>query len=168
VTIPALSPSALRDTRVRLAGVIAAGALVVLVVAAIGAIRVDVVTAAAPPASVPDSALRFAAPGAGTDVAAANARDLFTDDRRPPARRYLMPGDADVPQGGPAPLPTVLGTALGSDGQHFAIAQLPGAPSMVIRPNSKIGEYTVVSIERGKVILRSADGVRFTVDASKP
>jgi hypothetical protein len=168
MNMPAITPTSLADRRVRLAGVVLAASLALLLVAVGGAIRVDEVTAAAPPATVPDSALRFAAVGAGTDVAAANARDLFTDDRRPPSRRYLMPGDADVPQGGPPPLPTVLGTAIGSDGQHFAIARLPNGASTIVRANAVIGDYTVVSIERGKVVFRGADGVRFTVDASKP
>jgi hypothetical protein len=160
--VPPVTPQALGDLRVRLAGLVFVAALALLVAAGAGALRVGAVDA------VPDSALRFAAAGTGTDVAAANARDLFTDDRRAPARRYLMPGMADTPQAGPAPLPTVLGTALGSDGAHFAIAQLPGGLATIIRVNGKIGEYTVVAIERARVTLRGPDGIRLTVDASKP
>ena len=71
-----LTPAAIRDWRVRMAALLLGAALIVLVVMSIGAIRVDAVNAAAPPASVPDSALAFAPPGRGIDVAAANARDL--------------------------------------------------------------------------------------------
>lgn len=164
-----LTPAAMRDTRVRVAALLLGGALVVLVIAVVGAVRVDAVNAAAPPASVPDSALAFAPPGRGTDVAAANARDLFTDDRRPPSRRYLMPGESDTQVGSsPPPLPTILGTAIGSDGEHFATALFSGGVPSIARVGSKLGAYTVVSIERGKVILRDAAGVRWTVDASKP
>lgn len=168
MNLPTLAPTALADRRVRLAGVVLAAALALLLVAAGGAIQVDAVDAAPPTFAVADSALRFAPAGAGTDIAAANARDLFTDDRRPPSRRYLLPGEADVPESGPAPLPTLLGTALGSDGEHFAMAQLPGGAATIVRRGAKIGGYTVVSIERGKVTLLSSDGIRFTVDASKP
>jgi hypothetical protein len=164
-----ITSTAMRDTRVRLAALLLGGALIVLVVASIGAIRVDAVNAAAPPASVPDSALAFAPPGRGIDVAAANARDLFTDDRRPPSRRYLMPGETDTRvESSPPPLPTILGTAMGSDGEHFATAQFSGGVASIARVGSKLGAYTVVSIERGKVVLRDAAGVRWTVDASKP
>ena len=163
-----LTHAAMRDSRVRLAGLTVGAALVVLVMAAAGAIRVDPVNAAAPPASVPDSALRFAATAPGADVAGAVARDLFTDDRRPPARRYLMPGENDTPTGGPAPLPAVLGTAIGSDGEHFATALIAGGLPTIVRVGSKIGAYTVVAIERGKVTLRGPDGSRSTIDASKP
>jgi hypothetical protein len=168
MSMPALSPTALADRRVRLAGIVLAGALALLLTAAVGAIRVDAVSAAAPPAAVADSALRFAAPGTGTDVATANSRDLFTDDRRPPIRRYLMPGEPDVTPASAPPIPTVLGTAIGSDGQHFAIAQVQGGASTIIRVNGSIGGYTVLSIERGKVVFRGADGIRWTIDASKP
>lgn len=168
MSLPAITPTALGDRRLRLAGLVLATAIALLLVAAGSAVRLDAVSTAAPPATVADSALQFATPGAGIDVTAANARDLFTDDRRPPSRRYLMPGEPDTPQGGPPPLPTVLGTALGSDGAHFAIAQVPGGGSMIIRPNAMIGEYTVLSIARGKVVFLSSDGIRFTVDASKP
>jgi hypothetical protein len=163
-----LTPAAMRDNRVRMAALLLGAALVVLVIVSIGAIRVDAVNAAAPPASVPDSALAFAPQGRGIDVAAANARDLFTDDRRPPSRRYLMPGESDAPAGSPPPLPTILGTAIGSDGEHFATALFSGGVPSIARVGSKLGAYTVVSIERGKVILRDAAGVRWTVDASKP
>jgi hypothetical protein len=164
----ALAPVAMRDTRVRLAALLIGAAFVVLVTAIIGAIRVDAVNAAAPPAAVPDSALRFASLGTATNVAAANARDLFTDDRRAPAQRYLMPGEPEVTETAPPPLPTVLGTAIGSDGRHFAIVQSGGGGPTIIRANAQVGGYTVLSIERGKVAFRGADGVRFTVDASKP
>jgi hypothetical protein len=167
VSTPLVSPAAMRDSRVRAAGFVLAIAVVALVIAAVGAVRVGSVQAAAPPPLVPDSALRIAAPGAGTDIAGAVAQDLFTDDRHAPAKRYLLPGEQDF-TAEPAPRPSVLGTAIGSDGEHFAICMLPGGLPVTVRAGSKVGGYTVVSIERGKVIFRSAGGERFTLDAAKP
>ncbi len=143
-------------------------AAVVLVVAIVGAVRVEPVQAAAPPAAIPDSALRFAPAGAGADVAAAVAADIFADDRRPPRRRYLMPGESDAGSAAPAPRPVVLGTAITGGAGSFAICQVPGGQPTVVRAGGQIGGYTVVSIERGKVTFRGSDGERFSIDASKP
>src|SRR5262249_22320908 len=115
-----------------------------------------------------DSALRIPAPGAGIDIAAANARDLFSDGRQPPPKRYKMPGESDAAPAAPPARPTVLGTVMAGDGGHFATAQVPGGNPVIIRAGEKIGGYTVVAIERGKVTFRGTDGERFTIDASKP
>lgn len=165
--IPRLTSVAMREPAVRYA----LGGLVVAVVllgfALFGAIRVEQVEASVPPAAIADSALRFRIPGEGADVAAAVASDLFTDDRQAPPRRYLMPGQSDVDVQ-PTPRPVVLGTALGGEGGNFAICQVAGAPSRIVRVGDKIGEYSVLGIERSKVTFRGADGERFTIDASKP
>lgn len=167
MTIPRLTPAMTREPAVRYAF----GALVVAVamlgIALGGAIRVEKVEASVPPPSVADSALRFRIPGAGADVAAAVASDLFTDDRQAPLRRYLMPGEPDVPDA-PAPRPAVLGTALGGAEGDFAMCQVAGGPVRVMRVGGQIGEFTVVAIARGKVTFRGGDGERFTIDANKP
>lgn len=163
-----VTPAAMRDPRVRAAGLLLLVATLVLAWALVGAVRVDTVSAAAPPAAIHDSALKFAATTKGTDVVAANARDLFTDDRRPPARRYLMPDESDTPASAPPPLPTILGTSVGSDGDGFATSLVTGGVPTIIRVGSKVNGYTVTRIERGRVIFRDAAGVTWTVDASKP
>lgn len=167
MTIPRLTPAAMRERVVRFALGGLAVAVVLLGFAVLGAIRVEQVEASVPPPAIADSALRFRIPGEGADVAAAVASDLFTDDRQAPARRYLMPGESDV-EVQPAPRPVVLGTALGGDGGNFAICQVAGTPSRIVRVGDKIGEYSVLGIERGKVTFRGSDGERFTIDASKP
>jgi hypothetical protein len=167
IMIPRLTPAAMREPAVRYALGALVVAVVLLGVAAVGAIRVEQVEASVPPPTIADSALRFRIPGEGADVAAAVAKDLFTDDRQAPPRRYLMPGASEV-EAQPAPRPAVLGTALGGADGDFAICQVAGGPSRVVRVGGKVGEFTVVGIERGKVTFRGPDGERFTIDASKP
>ena len=165
---PTLNREMMRDRFFRFSIVTLAAALIVLAVAVVGAVRVQSVEAAPPPVTIPDSALRFADSGAAADLAAAAANDLFADDRQAPAKRYRLPGEANETPRQPAPRPVVLGTALSDDGGSFAICQLVGGQSTVVRAGARIGEFMVVSITRGRVVFRSADGERFTIDASKP
>ncbi|MDA1081525.1 MAG: hypothetical protein O2973_07580 [Gemmatimonadetes bacterium] len=162
------SRETLRDGffRVVVAAVIVAVA--VLVASAVGAARIAPVEAAAPPIPIADSALKFTIPGGGANIAAAVANDIFTDDRQAPLRRYRLPGEADNTPGQPAPRPVVLGTVLASDGAHFATCQVSGGQPTIVRVGAKLGGFTVVSIERGRVTFRSAEGERFSIDASKP
>lgn len=142
--------------------------LVALATAAVGAVRISDVEAASAPPAIPDSALRFGYPGAGPNVAGAVANDLFTDDRQAPPRRYLMPGEVDAGVGQPPVRPVVLGTVMASDGAHFAICQVGAGQSTIVRAGGKIGEFTVISIERGRVHFRSPSGERISIDASNP
>ena len=164
----ALNAAALRDSRVRTALAAVGVAVAVLVAAVVGAVRVGGTQVAAASATVPDSALRYRVPGAGADVVRAVASDLFTDDRQAPPRRYLMPGESDVVAQQPAARPVVLGTAIASDGAHFAVSQIAGSQSKITRVGERVGEFTVLAIERGKVTFRGSDGERFTIEASKP
>ena len=158
----------MRDRLFRVSVVTLALSVVVLLVAIVDAVRVQSVEAAPAPAMIPDSALRFVGAGAAADLAAAAANDLFADDRQAPPKRYRLPGEATDAPRQPAPRPVVLGTALSDDGGSFAICQLVGGQSTVVRAGARIGEFTVVSIERGRVAFRAADGERFSIDASKP
>ena len=158
----------MRDRFFRASVVTLVASVVVLLVAIVGAVRVQTVAAAPLPATIPDSALRFVGFGVTADLAAAAANDLFADDRQAPPKRYRLPGEASDTPRQPAPRPVVLGTALSDDGGSFAICQLVGGPSTVVRAGTRIGEFVVVSIERGRVAFRAADGERFSIDASKP
>jgi hypothetical protein len=157
-----------RDRVFQLAVLAAIVALVALVSATVGAVRLQAVTAAAPAPAIPDSLLTFATPDAGPDVAGAVARDLFQEDRTPPPRRYRLPGEPDATPRPMAPRPAVLGTALGTGEADFAICQIPGGQPVIVRAGARIGEFTVLSIERNRVWFRGADGERFSIDASKP
>ena len=158
----------LRDGRMRLAVALLGASAFALVAAVVSAVRVGSVEAAAPPSAVADSALRFAEAGQPVDIGAAVARDLFTDDRQAPARRYRLPGEADVVAPPVASRPLVLGTAIGPAGTSFAMCQTGPADVVKARVGGRVGEYAVVAIERGRVTFRGADGELFTVDASKP
>jgi len=165
---PRMTAATLRDVRVRWGIAALAIALIVLAVATLGALRVAEVAAAAPAPSVPDSALRFTPAGPGTDVAAAVERDLFTDDRSAPPRRYRVPGEAEYAAPELAPRPVVLGTALAATGEHFATCQLAGGAPTIVHVGSRVADYTVVTITRGSVTFRAPDGERFTVNAIPP
>lgn len=103
------------------------------------------------------------------DIAAIADNDLFSIDRTAPSRPYRMPGDPD-PSAPAAPLPekpTVLGTAIATDGQHFATVRLGNGSPMLVRVGDTIGQWTVRSIERGKLVLATAAGQRAEVTVSK-
>ena len=168
MTMPAVTRAMFRDHWLRAAAGALGGSVVLLVAAIVGAVRVGTVEASAPPPTVADSALRFAQAGASTDIAAAVARDLFTDDRQAPPRRYRLPGEGDGAVRQAAPRPLVLGTVIGPGASSFAMCQTGPTDVLKVRVGGRVSEYTVVAIERGRVTFRGADGERFTVDAIKP
>jgi hypothetical protein len=140
-----------------------------LVAAVAAAVRTESVEAAPPVPGLPEDALRFLAPGAATDVRAAAARDLFSPERRPPARRYRPPGDEPEDAGAePVVTPVVLGTAISGDGRHFAMCQIGEERPAIVRIGDRCGGYAVVAIERTRVVFRSPSGERLAIDASKP
>ena len=79
-----------------------------------------------------------------------------------------MPGEVEATPRQPAARPVVLGTVMATDGANFAICQVGGGQSAIVRAGGKVGEFTVVSIERGRVNFRSPDGERISIDASNP
>jgi hypothetical protein len=103
------------------------------------------------------------------DIEAVGANDIFQPDRSALPHRYRMPGDPD-PAGPAAPAaepakPTVLGTVLSTDGAHFATCQLPGGRPTLVHVGDRLGDYTVVAIERGKVVFKTASGAKIEVAA---
>jgi hypothetical protein len=104
------------------------------------------------------------------NVESAVENDLFAVDRTAPANPYRMPGEAD-PNGKPRvePMkPFVLGTAVATDGRHFATLQLGDGGPKLVHVGDKIGEWVVKSIERGRVVLVSTEGTRAELVAPKP
>jgi hypothetical protein len=104
------------------------------------------------------------------DLDAIGANGIFQPDRTAMPYRYRMPGEpAPNDAGAPAPiLPVVLGTVLATDSAHFATVQMPGGRPTVLRRNDQIGEYTVQSIERGKVVFKNAAGRLVEITATRP
>jgi hypothetical protein len=104
------------------------------------------------------------------DIQAAAENDLFSSDRSAPSVPYRMPGESG-PDDKPtveAQRPIVLGTAVATDGRHFATVQLGDAHPTLVHVGDKIGEWVVRSIERGKIVLVSSNGTRVDVTVPKP
>ena len=107
---------------------------------------------------------------APTDIAAAVDNDVFSADRSAPSAPYRMPGE-NAPDATPKvqpPKPVVLGTAVATDGRHFATVQLGDGRPTLVHVGDKIGEWVVRAIERGKITLVSSDGTRIDVTVPKP
>jgi hypothetical protein len=105
-----------------------------------------------------------------SDVEATVDNNVFSIDRTAPAAPYRMPGEPD-PSARPVmqpEKPLVLGTAVATDGRHFATVQLRDGPPMIVRIGDKVGEWTVRAIERGKIVLVSTNGFRAELTVSKP
>ena len=105
-----------------------------------------------------------------SDIGATVDNDVFSVDRSAPAESYRMPGEPD-PNAKAAPQPdkpVVLGTAIATDGRHFATLQMRDGRPTLVRVGDKIGEWTVRSIERGKVVLVTAGGIRAEVTVINP
>lgn len=162
------SRAMLRDVVFRVAAATLVVAVVVLVLTTVDAVRLQPVQAAPMPPAIADSALRIVPPAASADLASAVAHDVFADDRQAPKRRYRLPGETDDTRRQPTPRPIVLGTALSDAAGTFAVCQLVGAEPKIVRVGAKLGEFTVVAIERGRVTFRTADGERIAIDESKP
>jgi hypothetical protein len=104
------------------------------------------------------------------DINAAVENDLFSEDRSAPSAPYRMPGESspdDTPKVQPVK-PIVLGTAVATDGRHFATVQIGDARPTLVHVGDRIGEWVVRSIERGKVAFVSVDGARIEVTVPKP
>lgn len=104
------------------------------------------------------------------DVDAAVENDLFSSDRSAPATAYRMP-DEDAPDAAPVAepeKPTVLGTAVATDGRHFATVQLTNASPKLVHVGDTVGTWIVRSIGRGKVGFVSTDGIHVDVTVPKP
>lgn len=157
------------STRVRIAAIGIGVAAVLLLTAAVRAIRLEPVPNAGQSAAAltrgPELRGRLVQIDPGHVVQA----DVFAMDRSAPAERYPMPGetrDKEAPVATTPPAkPRVLGTALGAGGEAFATAQQPGSPPQIVRVGDRIGPYTVVAITRGTVTFRAADAAPFQINA---
>ncbi len=104
------------------------------------------------------------------DVSAAVDNNVFSIDRAAPANPYRMPGEPD-PNARPAALPEkplILGTAVATDGRSFATVALSDGRPKLVHVGDKIGDWTVRTIERGKVTLVSSMGTNIDVIVPKP
>ena len=95
---------------------------------------------------------------------------LFEADRTAPARRYRAPGEeSDEPAAKEAPvLPVVLGTAVSDSAHSFATVQLADSHATIMHVGDKIGEYTVYTIDRGRVVFTNAARKKLEIPELKP
>jgi hypothetical protein len=106
-------------------------------------------------------------------VAHVVSRDPFAPSRQAPVTPYRL-GDIPAPgeethivaQPEPVRLPEVRGTAVGPGDEAFAMCAWDGGPVLVVRPGDAIGPFTVLVIERARVIFRDASGRRVTVEST--
>lgn len=152
----------------------AAGALAISAIAAlwtlVNAIRIAPVPEIAAPAFASAAALAAPGVGAAVDVDAAVQSDLFASDRSAPARRYRAPGeesDDAAPKEAPV-LPVVLGTAMSDSAHSFATVQLADSHATIMHVGDKIGQYTVQTIERGRVVFTNAAKKKLEITELKP
>lgn len=132
---------------------------------AIRAVRADPLPSVSPMAIARIDAITHRVPRPTVDLKAAVENDLFSPDRTAPSGSYRLPGETgssdkpvvDVQR------PTVLGTAVATDGRSFATLQLGDSHPTLVHVGDKIGEWVVRAIERGKVTLVNAAGVRADV-----
>ncbi len=119
----------------------------------------------AAPATISVTAGALDAPPAtsAVNVGVAIDADLFAPDRKAPAARYRMPGESAPKTVEEPPQPVVLGTAVAADGTSFATCQFQSARLLMVRVGDKVGDYTVKSIERGRVVFATPAGKSFEV-----
>jgi type IV pilus biogenesis protein PilP len=155
---------------IRTATVTLVVAFALLAVSFVRAIRITPVEAATNTATSELARITTTPPAPDIDLDAVGANGIFQPDRNPMPYRYRMPGDpAPNDAGAPAPiLPVVLGTVLSTDGAHFATCQMPGGRPTVVRVGDKLGEYTVIAIDRDKVAFKNAAGKTIEITVTRP
>ncbi len=134
------------------------------------AVRIAPVPELPAPEFASSAALAVQAPAAATDVGAAVEADLFAADRSAPEHRYHPPGeDGDdiAPKSAPV-LPVVLGTAVSDPIHSFATVQLGDSHAVIMHVGDKIGEYTVQTIERERVVFMTAGKKKLEIPELKP
>jgi hypothetical protein len=140
--------------------VFVAVAFILFAASLVRAIRITPVEAATNATRTELARITSTPPAPDIDLDAIGANGIFQPDRTALPYRYRMPGEpAPNDAGAPEPIkPVVLGTVLSTDGSHFATCQLPGGRPTVVHVGDKLGEYTVLSIDRDKVAFKNAAG----------
>jgi hypothetical protein len=159
-----------RTTPMRIALTLLGVAVIVTLWTVVRALRTDPLPDVGPAMVASLEGAKRGAHTPPTDIQVAWDNDLFASDRSAPSNPYRMPGESgsdDKPVVEPLK-PTVLGTAVASDGRSFATMQLGDSSPTLVHVGDKIGEWTVKSIARGKVVLLGTTGSRAELGAPKP
>ncbi len=105
-----------------------------------------------PPAATPSASL-----------AAAVENDPFHPERRRPADRFRLPGEATPSEtltaaGGAAASMRLLGTAVLPEGRGFAMYQAGAETPRLVRVGETVGELTLKRVEQGMAVFRTRAG----------
>lgn len=114
-------------------------------------------------------------------LALAVAANPFHPDRAA-APGYLLPGEAaalaakEAPRDGdaytPAPPPPpvlrLVGTLLAPGGRDVAVLQESGSPARMVRVGERLGTHTLMRVESGRAVLRSAAGETLELRVARP
>jgi hypothetical protein len=107
-------------------------------------------------------------PVTATKLAAAIGKDPFHPERRRPAQRFRLPGEAapgaDVVSSEPFKL---IGTAAMAEGKGFAMCQLGAEPPKLVRIGESIGGLTLKSVQPGRASFVRSDGKRYEARVPK-
>lgn len=96
--------------------------------------------------------------------------DPFREDRAAATTRYRLPGtaaDTDRVAEDEAPVLTLLGTIMHSDGSGLALYQNGNDPPRLIRPGESIGGLTLQRVEQARATFADARGRVTTLTVSK-
>jgi len=103
-------------------------------------------------------------------VLAAVNKDPFHPNRRRPAVRFVMPGDAVASSAAPvaAPPVRVIGTAVSQDGVGgFAMCSLGTGTPRIVRVGERLGDWTLSKVTPGAAEFATASGSTVIVRIAK-
>jgi hypothetical protein len=112
-----------------------------------------------------------AAPAAARVLEAVES-DPFHPERRRPADRFRLPGEAiatasDPAPPAPAPL-VLLGTVVLAEGRGFAMCQQGSDQPRIVRVGESLGDYTLRTIEQGRAVFTTRRGEKIELRVPKP
>lgn len=169
----------LAHPRVRVALAALAGSALLAVVSLRRALEISPLPAARPaPASAAPPAVADRADYPIEYLMVAVGRDPFSPQRRP-SGVYYPPGMEPLPETEPtapdpepytpaAPPIRLIGILLAPGGRAVALLEGGGQPARIVRVGERMGDHTLVLVERGRAVLRSASGNRLELKLSQP
>lgn len=158
----------LRHPPLIVAAVALAAGLAVVGWAIARAVRVEVTEAAAPPRFATIESVGADRSTPVVDIRGVVELNAFSPARTAPARRYRLSGwEEQASAAPPPPQPIVLGTAVSTPEQSFAIAKVGDGRPTVVRVGDILSGYTVRTIERGHVVFTSQTGERLEIRSNR-
>ncbi|HEX2091664.1 MAG TPA: hypothetical protein VHG28_04645 [Longimicrobiaceae bacterium] len=100
----------------------------------------------------------------------------FHPERRRPAGRFRLPGDAVPVAAAPPPATDpdapplqvqLFGTVVAPGGRSFALVQLGAEPPKLVRIGEKIGDLTLTQVGQRRAVFLSAAGARVEVHVQR-